>query len=106
MKTTNKPRLFRDHLKEQLKNPKFKKAFDEYDIAVRLAMAISVAREKAGLTQKELAEKIGSTQPAIARFEAGDETNPELQTIRRLADALAPHFKFTIESKREVEKAA
>jgi len=66
MKTKTKPRLFRDHLKEQLKNPRFKKAFDEYDTAIRLAMAVSLARGKAKLTQKELAEKIGSTQPALA----------------------------------------
>jgi ribosome-binding protein aMBF1 (putative translation factor) len=96
MKTSTKPRLFRDHLKEQLKNPKFKKVFDEYDTAVRLAMAVSLAREKAKLTQKELANKIGSTQPAIARLEAGDEINPELLTIIRIERALHPHFWFPI----------
>jgi ribosome-binding protein aMBF1 (putative translation factor) len=94
MKTATKPRLFRDHLKEQLKSPKFKKAYDEYDTALRLAMAVSAARTKAKLTQKELADKIGSTQPAIARLEAGDEINPELQTIFKIERALHPHFWF------------
>ena len=105
MKTKTKPRLFRDHLKEQLKNPRFKKAFDEYDTAIRLAMAVSLARGKAKLTQKELAEKIGSTQPAIARLEAGDEINPELQTLIKIERALHPHFWFPIGEQKNLVAA-
>jgi HTH-type transcriptional regulator/antitoxin HipB len=44
-------------------------------------------RESEGLSQRELAERIGSTQPAIARLEAGGVT-PSLGTLERIADAL------------------
>ena len=37
-------------------------------------------------------------QSSIARLESGDEINPEFQTIVKIAQALRPHFRFTIES--------
>ena len=93
MKNTMK---FDDYLKDQLKNPRFKKHFDEYNLAIRLAMEIIRAREKAGLTQEQLGKRIGMSQPAVARLESGDEINPEFQTIIKIAQALQPHFSFVI----------
>jgi transcriptional regulator with XRE-family HTH domain len=52
-----------------------------------LAERIRLARERAGLTQAQLAARIGSTQPALARLEAGGVT-PNLDTLGRLANAL------------------
>jgi ribosome-binding protein aMBF1 (putative translation factor) len=44
-------------------------------------------RQRAGLSQRELAERIGSTQSAIARMEKG-EAEPKLCTLEKLAEAL------------------
>lgn len=44
-------------------------------------------RQHAGLSQRELAERIGSTQSAIARMEKGD-AEPKLCTLEKLAEAL------------------
>ncbi len=55
--------------------------------AFELAERIRRAREKLGLTQTELAERVGSTQPAIARLEAGG-VSPSLDTLSRIATAL------------------
>ena len=44
-------------------------------------------RKAHGLSQRELAEKIGSTQPAIARLEAGGVA-PSIDTLERIAGAL------------------
>jgi transcriptional regulator with XRE-family HTH domain len=41
------------------------------------------ARRRAGLTQRELAERAGTTQSAIARLESG-KTSPSFETVRRL----------------------
>jgi transcriptional regulator with XRE-family HTH domain len=45
-------------------------------------------RLRAGLSQRELAERIGSTQSAIARMEKG-ETEPKFCTLEKLAEALS-----------------
>lgn len=56
--------------------------------AFELAELVREERERAGMTQAELAARIGSTQPAIARLEAGGVT-PNLTTLRRIAAALS-----------------
>jgi transcriptional regulator with XRE-family HTH domain len=50
-------------------------------------MEIHDLREKRGLTQKELAERLGTTQSAIARLEAGNIA-PSLPTLDKVAAAL------------------
>ncbi len=56
--------------------------------------ALIEARIAAGLTQKELAQRMGTTQSAIARLEAGERT-PTLDTLQRLAKALGISFTIT-----------
>ena len=46
----------------------------------------SEARKRAALSQRELAERAGTTQAGIARIEAGD-TTPSFETLRRLVNA-------------------
>jgi transcriptional regulator with XRE-family HTH domain len=45
-------------------------------------------RLRAGLSQRELAERIGSTQSAVARMERGD-AEPRFCTLEKLAEALS-----------------
>jgi transcriptional regulator with XRE-family HTH domain len=44
------------------------------------------ARQRAGLSQKELAKRAGTSQPAVARLEAG-QASPTLATLERLVGA-------------------
>lgn len=48
---------------------------------------LRTARLKAGMTQTQLAEKIGCTQQEIARYEAGGR-EPRASMLKRLAEAL------------------
>ena len=52
-----------------------------------LAKRLKQARKQAGYTQEQLAERIGVSRAAIARFEAG-EIEPSLKTLILLADTL------------------
>jgi len=61
----------------------YRRAKESFEIAERVRQA----REGRGLTQAELAARIGSTQPALARLEAGGVT-PNLDTLHRIAEAL------------------
>ncbi len=75
-----------EHLKEQLKNPDFKKEYDALDEEYEFIRQIIQARIVAGLTQKELAEKIGTRQSNVSRIENGN-SNPSIGTLRRIAQA-------------------
>lgn len=55
--------------------------------SIRLAMEIHGLREKRGLSQHELAQRVGTTQSAIARLEAGN-ISPTLPTLDKVAAAL------------------
>jgi ribosome-binding protein aMBF1 (putative translation factor) len=53
-----------------------------------IAIAIREAREEAGLTQAQLAEKLGMLQPAIARLESTNYGRVSYTTLAKIADAL------------------
>jgi ribosome-binding protein aMBF1 (putative translation factor) len=77
----------KDVLAEKLKNPAFKKAYDNLKLEFAIIGALIDARAKRGMTQAKLAKKVGTKQSAIARFESG-RSNPTLSFIQKLSDAL------------------
>jgi len=89
---------FDAHLKEELKNKKFKKYFDYYGKQLEIAYLILQKRKQAKLSQKELARKIGTTQSNVARMEAGNQ-NFSMITLERIADALKSDLKINFTKK-------
>ena len=79
---------FDELLKKEMKKPSFKKEFESLEEEFVLAKEVINLRKKMNMTQKELAEKVGTSQPAIARLESGNYKNVSLSFIRRLAFAL------------------
>jgi len=77
---------FRAHLKEELKDPEFKKLFEEEKRLLKLSYAIVEAREKSGMTQKELAQKSRVTQQQLSKIENG--VNCNMLTFIRVSSAL------------------
>ena len=64
--------------------------------AVREESLIKAWREYFGLTQKQLAERAGIKQPALARLETGKST-PRTSTLKKLADAMDLSIEQLIE---------
>jgi transcriptional regulator with XRE-family HTH domain len=67
-------------------------------LPIKVGRIIREARMRKGLTQKELAQKMGTYQPIISRLEGGKDL-PTLSFMRRMADSyntelLPPIFKF------------
>ena len=79
---------FDDILNEELKDPEFKKEYDLLEEEFVLAKEILQLRKEQNLTQKELAKKVGTSQPAIARVESGNYKNISLSFLRKLAKVL------------------
>ena len=86
-------------LKTELKNIKFKKEYDDLSNEFSLAKEIIILRKKRHLTQKQLADKLGTSQPAIARIESGNYKNLSLSFINRLAKALNAESVIHLKSK-------
>ena len=84
---------FQEHLKEQLKNPEFKKYYDEYGKQLEIAYQILQLRKKKKMSQEELAKKIGTKQSNIARMETGQQ-NFTTETLQRIASAFNCDLKI------------
>lgn len=75
------------HKKELMKNPEFKRIYEESRPEFEIARAVIRARIEKGLTQKQLAEKLNTRQSVISRVERAN-TTPSLSFLKRLAAAL------------------
>ena len=84
---------FRELLNEQLKDPEFKKEWDDIQPEMDVIRAMIDARLSQNLTQKELAERTGINQAEISRLENGTR-NPSLRLLKRLADGLGMELKL------------
>ncbi|MGD0379707.1 MAG: helix-turn-helix transcriptional regulator [Acidimicrobiales bacterium] len=73
--------------KERADSPDRRRGYERAGRTIRLAMEIHELREKRGLSQRELAERLGTTQSAVARLEAGN-VSPSLPTLDKVAEAL------------------
>lgn len=83
---------FEEHLKEELKDPEFKRHYDEYGKQLEIAYQILQLRKKKKMSQAELAKEIGTTQSNITRMEGGQQ-NFTMDTLQRVAEAFKCDLK-------------
>ena len=69
---------------EQMKNPDFAAAYNEFQPEIEIIRAIVDARANANISQKELSERTGIAQAEISRIENGSR-NPSIKLLQRLA---------------------
>jgi ribosome-binding protein aMBF1 (putative translation factor) len=84
---------FQSYLRKQLKNPEFKKHYDEYGKQLEIAYQILELRKKKNISQAQLAKKIGTKQSNIARMEAGQQ-NFSVDILGKIAEALGCNVKI------------
>ena len=74
-----------------------KAEYDQLDEEFALLDEFLKARASAGITQAEVAERIGTTQSAIARLESGSgKHSPSLATLRKYAHALGCRLELKL----------
>jgi ribosome-binding protein aMBF1 (putative translation factor) len=81
---------------EWFKDPEFVREYDALEEEFALARALIGARAQAGLTQEELAQRMGTTQSAIARMEGG-KGRPSTSTLAKVAKATGTKLRVSFE---------
>jgi len=82
-------------VKTLLKDPEVRILFEEEKAKTKIALAMKAVRKNAGLTQSELAKKMGTTQSVIARLESGEDKRiPSLPFLARVASACNAALEF------------
>lgn len=90
---------------EWMKDPEYRKEYDALEGEFELAHALIEARAHAGLTQEQLAERMATSQSAVARMESG-RTIPSGRTLERFARATGTRLKISFEPKTPVPLGA
>lgn len=84
---------------ERLATDEAQTGYERARRAFMMGERVRLLREEHGLSQRELAQRIGSTQPAIARLEAGGVT-PSLGTLEKIAEALDTALVIDFEARK------
>jgi ribosome-binding protein aMBF1 (putative translation factor) len=93
MKKTN----FDKYLDEQLRDPAFAARFEEAGEAWDVALQIAALRQQAGISQKELARRLKTSQQQISRLESPGYEGHSLSMLRRVAKALSAKVRVVLE---------
>jgi len=86
--------------------PELRAQIEEEKLNIRVAQMIYDARQKAGLTQKQLAELVGTRQQVIARLEDADYEGHSLTMLQRIAAALGRQLEVAMTPARRRRKPA
>lgn len=89
---------WKDVKRDLLKDPAFRREWEASEPEYQLARTIIRQRLAKGLSQRQLANRIGTKQPVISRLESG-ESKPTLSLLKRVADALDAKVVVTLEEK-------
>jgi len=89
-----------------LERPEVKAEYDKLEEEFSFLGEFLNARATAGVTQAEVAERIGTTQSAIARLESGSgKHSPSLSTLQKYAHALGCRLELRLVSEVKTRKA-
>ena len=94
MKKTN----FDRYLEAQLQDPAFAARFEHAGEAWDVALQIAALRQQAGLSQKDLAKLLKTSQQQISRLESPSYEGHSLSTLRRVAEVLNARVHVVFES--------
>jgi DNA-binding XRE family transcriptional regulator len=90
----------------QFADPEFRAVYEEESAKKALWQQLVEARQAAGLTQAELAERLGVSQAQVARIEKRGYDAYTVTTLRRYVAALGEGFTLSVEIRREISNEA
>lgn len=77
----------RQYLRGEMKDPEFRRLYQEADIELRVALEVTKAREAKHMSQRELAGALKTKQQTVSRIERGAQ-NVTIETLDKIARAL------------------
>lgn len=86
--------------------PRMLRALAVATLNARIAQEVYAIRTKAGLTQKQLAERVGTTGSVISRLEDADYTGHSLKLLQRIAAAVNRELEVRFVTPRARRKSA
>jgi len=92
-----------------MNDPAFKAEYDSLEEEYQLLREMLHARKRAGLTQEDVADRMGTKAPAIARLEASgsrDKHSPSVSTLRKYAHAVGCKLEIHLKpfSKKDLKE--
>lgn len=85
-----------DLKRELLEDPETRAEYEAQANEFAVARELIAARSRAGLSQSEVAQRMGTTQSVVARLESGKRP-PSMRTVERFAQAVGGHVVLKIE---------
>lgn len=98
-KMMKKKTNFDHYLEEQLKSPEFAERFGKAGEAWDVAIQLASLRKESGLSQKELAKRVGTSQQQISRLESPCYEGHSLSMLRRVVGVLGATLRVEIQRK-------
>jgi DNA-binding XRE family transcriptional regulator len=87
------------YLDQQLANPTVRQAYEEETKVLSIGMELAKQRKRTGMTQAELAKKIGTSTPQLSRTERRPE-NVNMRTLIRYAEAVGMNLDVRLVAKK------
>ena len=81
--------------KKWQEDPEFRKVYDALGPEFAVARQLIAARNRAGLSQAEVARRMGTTQSSVARLESGQRL-PAMSSIRKYASAIGHRLEVRL----------
>ena len=91
---------FNKYLEEQLRDKDFAARFEKAGEAWDIALKLAALRKESGMSQKELAERVGTTQQQISRLESPSYEGHSLSMLRRVAGFLGATVHVELKKER------
>jgi DNA-binding XRE family transcriptional regulator len=91
-------------LEEKLQDPEFREQYEQAYYELTIADKIAKARESSGLTQKQLAERIGTTRQTICRLENASNRSYTLQMLYKISVATGMELDINFYPKKPLHK--
>jgi DNA-binding XRE family transcriptional regulator len=95
--TTNEgQRRFDAYWERQMADPEYRRLYDQEDAKKELWLQLVEARQAAGLTQADVAKRLGVSQAQVARIEKRGYDAYTLTTLRKYVKALGDSFSLEV----------